>query len=359
MQQGWIIVYITTVVLVARGYTQNLSVSVTPKRSRFSEKQNVEVTLNYKNKGPNTVMIYDWYLPNQDLFHPLFEVTRDGKLVEYIGPLVKRRAPTTKDMIPLESGKDVSTVVQLSSVYNMTGTGNYVVQLKLDVGLMLLSSARDLETASASSARVAGAILQSAPVALFVEGRSNKLIETSAQVNLQTRSTTNAYISCSEAQKSAIVAAISSAITYSSTSMQYLATLSSASSVRYTTWFGKYSSSNLITLKTHFTNINTVFNTKSMTFDCGCNMNVYAYVYSNAPYKVYLCPLFWSAPATGTDSKSGTLIHETSHFTVVAGNNDYVYGQAGCKSLAVTNPTSAVSNADSHEYFAENNPFLK
>jgi peptidyl-Lys metalloendopeptidase len=48
-----------------------------------------------------------------------------------------------------------------------------------------------------------------------------------------------------------------------------------------------------------------------------------------------------------------------SHFTVVAGTDDYVYGQAGAKNLAITNPDNAVMNADNHEYFAENNPPLQ
>jgi peptidyl-Lys metalloendopeptidase len=76
-------------------------------------------------------------------------------------------------------------------------------------------------------------------------------------------------------------------------------------------------------------------------------------VYPNQPYNVCLCNAFWSAPATGTDSKAGTLIHETSHFTVVAGTQDYVYGQSACKSLAISGPNKAINNADSHEYFAE------
>ena len=47
-----------------------------------------------------------------------------------------------------------------------------------------------------------------------------------------------------------------------------------------------------------------------------------------------------------------------SHFTVVASTNDDVYGQAGAKNLAITNPAQAVDNADNHEYFAENTPAL-
>ena len=80
---------------------------------------------------------------------------------------------------------------------------------------------------------------------------------------------------------------------------------------------------------------------------------------------------------TGTDSKvsefrsctfdegssilylqGGTLVHESSHFTQNGGTNDHAYGQTDCKSLAQSDPATAVDNADSHEYFAENNPPL-
>lgn len=71
---------------------------------------------------------------------------------------------------------------------------------------------------------------------------------------------------------------------------------------------------------------------------------------------VTLCSLFWSAPATGTDSKAGTLIHESSHFTKNGGTDDIAYGQTKAKALAKSSPAQAINNADSHEYFAENNP---
>jgi peptidyl-Lys metalloendopeptidase len=70
-----------------------------------------------------------------------------------------------------------------------------------------------------------------------------------------------------------------------------------------------------------------------------------------------VCNAFWSAPSTGTDSKAGTLVHEMSHFNVVASTDDWAYGQSAAKSLAISNPSKALDNADTHEYFAENNPF--
>ena len=83
-----------------------------------------------------------------------------------------------------------------------------------------------------------------------------------------------------------------------------------------------------------------------------------AYVYANTFGTVFLCPVFWSAPALGTDSKAGTIVHESSHFTRNGGTQDYKYGQTNCAALAISNPSQAVRNADSHEYFAENTPAL-
>ncbi|KAB5588437.1 Peptidyl-Lys metalloendopeptidase [Ceratobasidium theobromae] len=60
---------------------------------------------------------------------------------------------------------------------------------------------------------------------------------------------------------------------------------------------------------------------------------------------------------TGTDSKAGTIVHEQTHFDEYGGTRDHAYGQHGCQELAQKDPNTAVMNADSHEYFAENNPF--
>ncbi len=38
------------------------------------------------------------------------------------------------------------------------------------------------------------------------------------------------------------------------------------------------------------------------------------------------------------------------------GTQDYAYGQANAKALAQSDAEEAVFNADSHEYFAENDP---
>jgi len=45
------------------------------------------------------------------------------------------------------------------------------------------------------------------------------------------------------------------------------------------------------------------------------------------------------------------------HFTAIAGTDDWAYGQANAKALAISDPIKALNNSDNHEYFAENTPF--
>ncbi|CAF1297508.1 unnamed protein product [Adineta ricciae] len=359
MQQLRIVIHIiVNVILISYLHCEDLSVNIVPISSRFTTKQDVTINLNYKNKGSKSMLIYKWYLPTEQLFDPLFEVTRDGKSVEYIGPLVKRRSPKTEDMISIGSGQTMSTRVQLSSVYNMTETGNYVIQFKAKI--KSTSSSSKIESLSSSNVLDESA-LESPPIKLFAEGRSNSILnEIQSKLASQSRSTTYSFTSCSSTQQTSIISAIKSAASYSSNCVQYLTKFTLPASSRYTTWFGTYSLNNLMTLRTHFTNINSVLSSKPMSFDCSCQeKNTFAFVYANIPYKIHLCPEFWTSATVGTDSKAGTLVHETSHFTIVAGTKDNAYGQTDAKNLAKKNPTLALNNADNHEYFAENNPALK
>ncbi|KAG9073431.1 hypothetical protein FS749_015207 [Ceratobasidium sp. UAMH 11750] len=86
--------------------------------------------------------------------------------------------------------------------------------------------------------------------------------------------------------------------------------------------------------------------------------DTYAFVYPNKFPTIHLCGAFWKAPTNGTDSKAGTIVHEGTHFNNIGGTSDFAYGQQGAKDLAKQDPDQAVMNADSHEYFVENNPHL-
>jgi peptidyl-Lys metalloendopeptidase len=305
----------------------------------------VKVNVAVTNTSGHTVSVLRWQLPSEHLQGPLFRITKeDGSPVPYVGPLIKRAAPTADDLVRLEAGASLNYTVELTGAYEL-GNGRFAIEYE-GRG----KRADDAEVASA------------APLYLWTQGRSEKseaMTPVEAYLAHSMAATISYTGNCTSSQKTTLSSAVTAATNYATASNNYLAG-SPHSTPRYVKWFGTYSSSGWSTAHTHFTNEVNAFTTKPLTLDCSCkDSNTYAYVYPNAPYKIYVCGAFWSAPMTGTDSKGGTLVHEMSHFYVVASTDDWAYGQTAAANLAKNNPTKALDNADSHEYFAENNPFLQ
>jgi peptidyl-Lys metalloendopeptidase len=304
------------------------------------------------NTSDRVVRVPKWQLPDADLQGKLFRISVDGKPVAYAGPLIKRGLPSPADFAILAPGETRRTLVDLSNYYDMRQPGLYTVTLASPLQHASLSDGRML-----TNGRGLPMLLQSAPLQFLSKGASHgpqakKPGSGGTVVNGVT------FVGCSSTQISGAGDAVVQARVYSENAKGYLNTGTIGS--RYTTWFGAYTSSRYNTAQQHFTNIDAALdqNNGQITINCGCNQNYYAYVYPNQPYQIYVCRVFWSAPLTGTDSKAGTLIHETSHFNNVASTDDIVYGQSAAKNLAASDPDGALNNADNHEYFAENNPKL-
>ncbi len=137
----------------------------------------------------------------------------------------------------------------------------------------------------------------------------------------------------------------------------------------FATWFGIYSPARAERVRRNLKAIHRVLDSADLRFYCGdpneptCKGSTYAYVYSTEPYAVTLCPMFFTMPMLPGGSPSdavyedgtmeGTLIHEISHFDVVAGTDDSCYSRSDCADMAIDDPTSAMANADSYQYFAE------
>ena len=159
------------------------------------------------------------------------------------------------------------------------------------------------------------------------------------------------FVGCSTSRQNDLTQATGGAESISGKALNYFN--AGTNDTNYTTWFGTYNATRYNTVKSHYTNIKGAFTNQNVTYHCDCTDSAYAYVFKNQPYNIHLCNAFWSAPQLGIDSKAGTLVHEMSHFTIVADTDDWAYGQSACRSLATSSPSRAVDNADSHEYFAE------
>jgi len=304
----------------------------------------IAVDVAITNTTGHAVTLTRWQLPSERVQAPLFRITReDGTQAAYTGPLVKRAPPGEQDLVHLAPGEALRYRVELSGAYEI-GNGRF--------GIEYVAEGRREADASLESA---------APLYLWADGRSAASEARADDDTLESLRRRKGSITftgnCSSSQKSDLKSAVGAATTYSKESASYLHGTPGGTD-RYVQWFGAFTASRWDTAQSHFDAEKNAFKTKPLTLDCSCtDSNTYAYVYANQPYKIYLCGAFWRAPMTGTDSKGGTLVHEMSHFTVVAGTHDWAYGQTAAANLARTNPDRALDNADNHEYFAENNPF--
>jgi peptidyl-Lys metalloendopeptidase len=322
----------------------NAVVSLNADKTSFGESEAVMVHVKISNPNSQPLRILNWHTPANGVQESLFIITQNGNSAAYIGPLYKRAAPSDADYLVLDPGASLEYDVNLSDSYAFAESGDYEIAYD--------TAASNLYTDEAS-AKIAGHI-KSGSLRLSVEGRANPVRKVQP---IDAISGSNSFAGCNASQQIDLVTARDDSSTYANDALAYFT--SNKAGDRYQKWFGVIEATRWNLVKSHFTSIAYFADTAALTFDCTCTSpGTYAYVYSNDPSRMYLCGAFWAAPAIGTDSKAGTLIHEMSHYTILGGTDDYVYGQSGAMNLAITSPAQAVMNADNHEYFAENTPTI-
>jgi len=356
-----------TACFAAQAGSNGVTVTLSPEKNSLGKNDDVVVRVTITNTSSTPQYVLKWHTPFAGIEEHLFDVTRDGEAVPYLGAHYKRPAPTAKDYYLLRPGASHTAKVELSALYDMSVTGDYSIKYHAASLNLFARSDRGGALAPVDARGTLAAEsdigeIESAPVALWIDGRLERGTKVEDPFGLAARQQQAAvagvsFASCTASQSSTITSAISAAKTMANNGSSYLNNGSAGQ--RYTKWFGSYNSSRYATVKSHFANIKNALDTKPIVVDCSCKQSYYAYVYPTQPYKIYVCNAFWSAPMSGTDSKGGTLVHELSHFNVVAGTDDWAYGQSAAASLATSNPTRAIDNADSHEYFGENTPALQ
>jgi peptidyl-Lys metalloendopeptidase len=333
-----------------------LSTKLEVIKAKVATKDRLDVRFVVTNTSSDPVHVLTWLTPLEPFNSEVFLVTRNGEPVDYIGRLVKRGAPTEEDYVTVAPGKSVSHTLDLAEAYAIYNSGDYKIQLRtnvvLDVSIGTLSSIKKDKSRFLLSTPI---LAEPVFVHLLERRKAPKLKSITAEAT-----GVPTFEGCSLEQKDNLLRATSAARLISGVARNSLLRTSidvCPGARRYTMWFGTATAQRYKTVSENFTKINNALETQNLAFNCKCNQaNTYAYVYPNQPYKIWLCGAFWRAPTLGTDSRAGTLVHEVSHFTVVAGTKDLRYGQASCKKLAQDDPAKAITNADSHEYYAEDTP---
>jgi len=316
---------------------------------------NVEFSLTNSHSGPLTFCTWGTPLDKSSdvLRAPMFNaVSQMGEAAPYIGIIVNRR-PVLSDFVTLQPGQTIKSTVNLLKGYWFPAEGHYTVSLSsyiyVSMGELVEVSLDNFEVYDLSA---------SESLKVHVSGVSSEpeMFKAGNEPNLGTV-TPNA--NCDSNRSGLIRTADTNAGTLINRVNTYLR--ANCNGGQYVRWMGACDSGRYATVQKNFANIG---NRQGAGYrvDCAgssCSANTYAYVFpGDANFNVYVCGAFWNAsPNTCVaDSRPGTIIHELSHFTPVAGTSDIAYGQSACLNLATSNPNNAIRNADSHEYLAESCP---
>ncbi|KAF6744161.1 peptidyl-Lys metalloendopeptidase [Ephemerocybe angulata] len=315
---------------------------------------NLKVSTKITNSGDETLRI---------LHHPLgplskiptngFSLVNSKGSSAGFGGAVAKYVPTVAAangaFTTLAPGESVTVDRDLSDAYNLTATGAGTYDVKPNELFYLVDDKKEVFTLKAQVSKahkvnIKGRLAKARP----------EFDPTSSNHTLTKRGT---FTNCIPLQQYVAGVAGGQAHNYAVAGIAHLDAMAIPSK-RFITWFGGFDWGRGATIRNILTPIKDV-NFDSFRYDCSCtDQGVYAYVYPNDFGKIYFCGVFWKAPATGTDTIGGTLVHEASHFYAIGGGtSDYAYGQSACKNLAINNAGNAVRNADNYEYFIENNPY--
>jgi peptidyl-Lys metalloendopeptidase len=316
-----------------------LHVSLRMDRSEYvSERPLAHLTV--KNVSPNPQRILAWATPLGGDDANFLNVSVDGRPVRYVGRLYRRLPPTEADYIELLPGESREADFDVSALYDLSQAGRYSLQLKeLYVGPAM---------------RLRGDVT----LAIFVQREKRTAIEETIQRPLGTPAAGGTtFAGCSAAQQSVLLQSRTNALLLAKIGHDNLAraTLADAQSSGWRSrWFGTYDTDRYNTVVSRFAAIRSSLDSRSIDFLCDCNVaGAFAFVRISEPFKIHLCPAFWSSPPLGFSSRAGTVLHEMSHFLQVAATDDIANTIPDSEALARNNPALAIRNADSYTFYAE------
>lgn len=82
------------------------------------------------NHAQEALYLLKWYTPLEGIAGEIFQVTRDGQPIPYLGPLVSRGAPTPEAYIFLEPDKGVTAEVNIAQAYDFSQPGTYSIKFR-------------------------------------------------------------------------------------------------------------------------------------------------------------------------------------------------------------------------------------
>ncbi len=355
----------------------HLEASLAPTKASYGVKDPVTVRFTLTNKHGEQVHVVQRDTPLAGAENESIAIELDGKSVPYLGRYFKRGPLVLDDWLTLAPGESKSAVVDLAEFHHFRQAGQYTATV--DIFLTAATGERDSSLLKPDSKRLIRMELTTKPVTVGIaKGRpapkvsvlnpydgsttpdnSGPDLPTTGEEDsggLPTVEGSNTFSDCNPTQRTRITQARQNALLIAHaawTRLRDTPFFSQPGDTLYARWFGAYDNGRWSEAERNMMLIRSALLAEDFEFHCDCSTNDYAWVWPWRPYNVHLCNLFWTSPATGDNSKAGTVFHEASHFWAVTGLGDKEYGNCDCMNLASAKPKKALKNADSHEYFAE------
>ena len=329
---------------------QNISVVLEAKQIEYNGAEPVTILFTLTNESDLTISISRWDIPFDGLYNDTFRVVKDDQPIKYIGPLSMIAETRPEDYLTLRPGEVISTTFDLAVSYELKIPGEYIIHYESD--FLVMSSKYPKKLAEREDFIIKGIISSEIPIRLQ-EAR----LPRPSFVQPVTKH-------CSQQQQEILIADLQNAVQLACNAKRVLNKRPPDIRIeteRYLTWFGEYVKNRVENVTQNFRKICYILSTQAITFECraDCDPVLISSMTPDIEYEMNLCNGFWELVSSGTNSRPGTIIHEMSHFHVIADTDDMVYGKPNCMNLAANSPEKAINNADNYKYFAENDPPLK
>lgn len=341
--------------------------------STYSPDHPATATFRVTNLSQDTMRVLKWFTPLEGMWSDCLMVIRDGQRIPYDGPLAKRGTPNPDDYITLAPGESIEAEVAIHEAYQVSAQGTYSVSADTEIHAIPEDEVKELTSAGLDQLRAEAALFKRSLHQPIPNAATNFVVsgvgpgiptagERAREAELKsklsvlrpkravTRGTALApqFNGGTHTEQAETHQAHFDGYQLAQAALNAL-----GNDALYAEWFGTHTQTRFQAVRDHYSKILSDMEQKTFTYDLtgqGCRPGVYAYTYKNST-TIWMCDQFWNSPATGTDSKAGTVVHEHSHAS--SATDDLAYGQTNCRQLAISDPDKAVRNADSHEYYAK------
>lgn len=339
----------------------------------YKKDEEAALVFEITNLTDKTLHILKWNTPLEGLMSPCLDVKQGNKKIEYDGVMIKRGAPQAEDFYTLKPHESVSNKVDITKAYGISKPGEVKINFNPDKFVYYadepLSKAVSMSAEGFQKQKKTSFSLNIKPTSFQVkkgtgkrltlgeiyrqaEQKKKQVLPKKAKGTMMMAGTAVTLLPCLLVGGTTARKTIARNAHANGYALAKAALAGLVKDAKYKQWFGTYTKTRFNRVKKNYQTVISKMETNTFTYNLtsqGCGSGVFAYTYKGT-FTIWFCDAFWSAADTGTDSRAGTVVHEHTHAT--AGTDDIQYGQPGCMQLAISTPSNAVKNADSHEYYA-------